>query len=94
MTWKEDEVLKSQEKHNNQICEEERNSPELNKERVDTQDCTAFQNDRNQELKQDVNIAISSQRLRKPPIMRRGDFLWMGRRQEKPPATTEEDPVR
>jgi hypothetical protein len=31
----------SQRKHNNQICEEERNSPELNKGRVGTQDCTA-----------------------------------------------------
>jgi hypothetical protein len=60
MTWKEDKVLKSQEKHNKQICEEVRDSPELNKGRVDTQDCTAFQNDRSQELKQVVNIAISS----------------------------------
>jgi hypothetical protein len=94
MTWKEDNVLKSQEKHNNQICKEVRNSPELNKGRVDTQDCTAFQNDRSQELKQVVNIVISSQRLCKPPLTRRDDFLWMDRRQKKPPATREEDPVR
>jgi hypothetical protein len=60
MTWKEDKVLKSQEKYNNQICEEERNNPELNEGRVDTEDCTTFQNDRSQELKQVVNIAISS----------------------------------
>jgi hypothetical protein len=86
MNWKEDKVLKSQEKHNNQICKEERNSPELNKGRVDTQDYTAFQNDRRQELKRDVNIAISSRRLRKLPITRRDDFLWMDRRQEKPPS--------
>jgi hypothetical protein len=32
MTWKEDKVLKSQEKHNNQICEEVRNSPALIRE--------------------------------------------------------------
>jgi hypothetical protein len=34
MTWKGDRVKKSQEKHNNQIYEEERISPELNQEAV------------------------------------------------------------
>jgi hypothetical protein len=60
MTWKEDKVKKSQEKHNNQIYEEERNSPESDKGRVNTQECTAFQKDRCQELKQDGTTTISS----------------------------------
>jgi hypothetical protein len=34
MTWKEDKAKKSQEKHNNQIKEEESISPELNQEAV------------------------------------------------------------
>jgi hypothetical protein len=34
MTWKEDKVKKSQEKHNNQLYEEDRISPELNQDPV------------------------------------------------------------
>jgi hypothetical protein len=91
MTWKEDEVKKSQEKQKNHIYEEERTSLESNEGRVNTQECTAFQKDRCQEVKQDGTTTISSRRLRKPPTTRRDDFLWMDRRQEKPPTKREED---
>jgi hypothetical protein len=61
---------------------------------ADTQDGTASNNDNGQEIKklnQDITNNIPARRLRKPPITRRDDFLWLERRQGKPSLTKEED---
>lgn len=45
MTWKENNVKKTQENHNKQRYEEERNDPELDKGIIDTQQGMDLQKD-------------------------------------------------
>lgn len=78
MTWKEDDIKKSQKNHNTQAYEEERNCPGLKRGMVDTQEGNVLQRDRCQDQNQDTTTTMPSRRLRKPPSTRRDDFLWMG----------------
>jgi hypothetical protein len=79
MTWKDDYVKGTQENLNSQEYqvrghEEERNSPEKERGMSDSQDLQA---DRRQDLNEDVTTTVPSKRIRKPPVTRKDDFLWM-----------------
>jgi hypothetical protein len=82
MTWRDDYVKGTQENLNSQEYqvwghEEERNSPEKERGMPDSQEDTDLQADRLQDLNDDVTTTVPSKRIRKPPVTRKDDFLWM-----------------
>jgi phage pi2 protein 07 len=71
MTWKDNDIKKSQENHNTEAYEEERNCPRLKRQMMDIQEGTVLQRDMSEsKSRHDFNKSIT--KTSKFPLYKKG----------------------